>query len=441
MIGLVVRIATKLGLHRDGSALNVLPYQIELRRRLWWQICILDVRTAEDGGTDPAIYEHSFNTRLPLNLNDSDLDRGMIDSPTESASRTEMLFSLQRFEISYAVRKILFSDKFNRDNSYPMMTTMQKGRFVEELQSTIEQRYIHDCDMRVPLCFVTATSGRLILAKLKLIVHHTARKRGEQGLQDIEKALFTTSVEILEYTHALRTNENYQRWAWLFQTYVEWDALAYLLLSLHKSQSGECIARAWSAVNNAFSDWEDDHAFEAHEHRWRRIEELKARALAAHSDTSMRGRELMDQHLALAMPYMTPNCIDQGSDAPELPSLQAESMRQRNRTRQIGKEYDSGWAFQKKSIPREGMDSMDQEVQLQGIDLDSVHNRTSCVGDDYSHNIASLATSAVDCQEVAPVAISDLPDTIDWNFNMLASDMNEDFSWDTEIGRGSALSF
>ena len=441
MIGLVIRIATKLGVHRDGSALNLLPYQIELRRRLWWQICILDVRTAEDSGTDPAIYEHSFSTKFPLNLNDSDLDRGMSDSPTESASRTEMLFSLQRFEISYAVRKILFSDNFTRDNSYPMMTTTQKGCFVEELQSTIEQRYIRNYDMRVPLCFVTATAGRLVLAKLKLIIHHTARKRGEHGLQDIEKALFTTSVEILEYTHALRTNESYQSWAWLFQTYVEWDALAYLLLSLPNSQSGECIARAWSAVNNTFSDWQDDHGFEAHKHRWRRIEELKAKALAEHSNTSTRGRELTNQNLALAVPYMTPNCIDEGFDAPELPSLQSESTRQRNRARQIGKDCGPGWAFQPQFIPRECLDRMVKEVQSQASDLDSVPIRTSNVGDDYSHDIASTATRAVNCQEVAPVALSDLPDTIDWNFNMLGNDMNEDFSWDTEIGQALNLSF
>lgn len=46
LTGLVVRIAQTLGIHRDGSHFDISPFEIEMRRRLWWQVCILDARAA-----------------------------------------------------------------------------------------------------------------------------------------------------------------------------------------------------------------------------------------------------------------------------------------------------------------------------------------------------------------------------------------------------------
>jgi hypothetical protein len=64
LTGLVVRIAQTLGIHRDGSHFNLPPFEIEMRRRLWWQVCILDQRASEDHGCDPTIVEAQFDTRM-----------------------------------------------------------------------------------------------------------------------------------------------------------------------------------------------------------------------------------------------------------------------------------------------------------------------------------------------------------------------------------------
>jgi hypothetical protein len=64
MTGLVVRIAQTLGIHRDGSHFKLPPFEIEMRRRLWWQVCILDARASEDHGCDPTIVEAQFDTKM-----------------------------------------------------------------------------------------------------------------------------------------------------------------------------------------------------------------------------------------------------------------------------------------------------------------------------------------------------------------------------------------
>ncbi|KAI1454145.1 hypothetical protein F4805DRAFT_334346 [Annulohypoxylon moriforme] len=43
-LGLIIRIAQSMGLHRDGQNFGLTPFQVEMRRRVWWQICVLDIR-------------------------------------------------------------------------------------------------------------------------------------------------------------------------------------------------------------------------------------------------------------------------------------------------------------------------------------------------------------------------------------------------------------
>jgi hypothetical protein len=81
LTGLVVRMAQTLGLHRDGGHYDLTPFDIEMRRRLWWQICILDSRASEDHGCDPTITEQSFDTQMPLNVDDIDLCPSMASFP------------------------------------------------------------------------------------------------------------------------------------------------------------------------------------------------------------------------------------------------------------------------------------------------------------------------------------------------------------------------
>jgi hypothetical protein len=57
-------ISQTLGIHRDGSHFKLPPFEIEMRRRLWWQVCILDARSSEDHGCDPTIVEAQYDTKM-----------------------------------------------------------------------------------------------------------------------------------------------------------------------------------------------------------------------------------------------------------------------------------------------------------------------------------------------------------------------------------------
>ena len=55
---------------RWGSFQAPTPFEVEMRRRVWCILCMLDIRSSEDQGTDLTIAAGSFDTKIPLNINE-----------------------------------------------------------------------------------------------------------------------------------------------------------------------------------------------------------------------------------------------------------------------------------------------------------------------------------------------------------------------------------
>jgi hypothetical protein len=280
MVGLLVRLAMKLGLHRDPADLELSPFISEMRRRLWWQIYVLDIRTAEDSDMDPFICEHVFNTRFPTNVNDVDLDSDMIQPISGVQHRTEMLFTLLRFEVSCAARRIVFSSNYTCNHEISETTSKQRNDLLDVLVSQLQEKYFKYCDPQVPICFLAERATRMVITKLRLTINHPARRESSGISKELLQDLVLQSIEIIEGAHILRTHEKYSRWVWLFEKYIEWDAVAFLLHVLGAIPLSVPLERAWKAIEVFFNDWKGrslDHD------RWQRLEKLQSKASAKHS--------------------------------------------------------------------------------------------------------------------------------------------------------------
>jgi len=102
--GSTVRIAQRLGLHRDGSSHKISPFDAEIRRRTWWQIVFLDGHSSKLAGAGFPAWLAKFDTRIPMNISDSDLSPTMKELPTEKEGATEMIFCCLRYETAQALR-------------------------------------------------------------------------------------------------------------------------------------------------------------------------------------------------------------------------------------------------------------------------------------------------------------------------------------------------
>ena len=164
MTGLAVRVALSMGLHRDGENFGLTFYEAEMRRRLWWQLCTLDIRDSEEQGSDPTIVAQKSDTRLPLNINDSDFTSDTKEAPLEHQARTEMTFDLIRYEVCTVVKAVSNEQKASANSFDDLMyiTIKEKEAKVEGLRQHLQNKYLQYCDMNVPMDWVITKVTHLV---------------------------------------------------------------------------------------------------------------------------------------------------------------------------------------------------------------------------------------------------------------------------------------
>ena len=122
------------------------------------------------------------------------------------------------------------------------------------------------------------------MSKMWLIIYHPYQRLdgGTSLPEETKDKLFETSLENIEYSLLLETEEKTKRWGWLFRTYVQWHAIAFLLSELRVRTKGEQVERAWRAIEFVTNrKWADDLATnKLKSHLWKPLKKLMAIAKA-----------------------------------------------------------------------------------------------------------------------------------------------------------------
>lgn len=260
MVGLAIRMAQSLGLHRDGSHFEHLtPYEVEIRRRVWWSICVLDVRASEDQGTEYTIPAGSFDTRIPLNINDADIGPGVEESPAELQRLADMTFAVDVFKICDITRRIMSPGSKGRT---PPLE--EQVRLVDELYATLEQGYLrYSAEDGSIAKWVGVTAVRLTMSKMLLMIYLPALaasagagagagegRSGEGRSGEIRDKLLVAAIEVAEYNHALNDEDACSQWRWMYQTYTHWHSVVLLLIEIARRPLSPLVERAWLALHS-----------------------------------------------------------------------------------------------------------------------------------------------------------------------------------------------
>ncbi|WYZ44617.1 hypothetical protein EsH8_VII_001053 [Colletotrichum jinshuiense] len=286
LTGLAIRIAQGLGIHRDGTNFNLPPFETEMRRRLWWAICTLDLRSAEELGSDLTIIDRSFDTELPSNVNDSDIEPGMTEVPKSRLGRTDCAVSLVRYEICSLSRRLhtvgsAMAGVCPRDASSSLA---ERERMLIEVYDRVEEKFLQHCFTDDdPLFWMAAMIARVIMAKMSLVIYQPMLfpGNGHELSGDIRDRLFISAIEIVEYNYILNTDPRCKQWRWLFQTYRQWHAIAYILMEAGRRPWSATSERGWEAVNNTLRfdrDPSDISRMADHMAVWVPLRKLSAKA-------------------------------------------------------------------------------------------------------------------------------------------------------------------
>lgn len=245
-----IGIGQSLGLHRDGTAFDLPPFEVEMRRRLWWQIFILDFRMSEKHGTEPSISEGSFDTNRPLNINDADISPEDKVFPEARVGLTEMSITLIACEIAFAAPNLLKSPKESG------MSFAEKEERIKQYRQLLEERYIKHCTELTPIAWVVSILPRLVIAKIEtlFLLPYTRSVSKDARSKEMSDKMFVTSIEVVELRRMLE-GETTRQWHWYLCTIIQWHSIAYLLSELCVRDPDDNVSRAWNVLDLVFKDW------------------------------------------------------------------------------------------------------------------------------------------------------------------------------------------
>jgi hypothetical protein len=87
-LGLSVRMAMGLGLHKEFQGWNIPPLNMEIRRRVWWCLCSFDIGASITFGRPDVWPYKGVEVSFPLNVNDKDLTAASTSYPRDSSQVT-----------------------------------------------------------------------------------------------------------------------------------------------------------------------------------------------------------------------------------------------------------------------------------------------------------------------------------------------------------------
>jgi hypothetical protein len=258
MTGAAVRIAQRIGLHKDAESLGLPPFDVQMRRRLFCQILPLDGYASQISGTGITLEPGSWNVKQPLNLNDDQIWPGMTHTPEEQKGATEMIFFLARAEIGSWYLKAM-QGKYDKPPLYNAFSRdgigADKSDLVDEMESMIEAKYLRYCDLLNPLHTLllimarsAANAGRL---RMKLPALHANTASNEE-----RREVCNIAVKIIDTDIAAYANPSLVRFMWHIRAFFQWDALVCMLISMTKPgllQSVE-LETAWQRIQTVFNN-------------------------------------------------------------------------------------------------------------------------------------------------------------------------------------------
>lgn len=147
-------------------------YEGEIRRRLWWTICSLEARCAEEGARRRDALFASIKVKLPLNINDNDLQPGVTEMPQAREGITSMSFVLVRWEIMRLMARIQIIRKQHESlgeaANVDEMKRLQRTEFDKTLKD-LDRIYLRKCHKSRAYDWVVIAMTEVMMVSLAML--------------------------------------------------------------------------------------------------------------------------------------------------------------------------------------------------------------------------------------------------------------------------------
>ena len=259
LTGVAVRIAQRLGLHRDGEELGLKPFDVELRRRIFWQLLPLDGLAGQLCGTGICISPESWNTKQPQNLEDTDFWPDMKSPPVPRTGATDFMFCLARTEIARFVQKVnpLHSNKPPFENwakFWEREDVEEKERQLDELESEMEMKYIRFCDPSNAIHNLAMAMLRAALNSGRLRIRLPRAKSDKSLPKEERKKVWVIANKIIDAHIAAHNNGLLDKFRWHLQAFFQYDPLIIILNEIRRDPLPHAEDDIWPKIEKIYAN-------------------------------------------------------------------------------------------------------------------------------------------------------------------------------------------
>jgi len=246
-----------MGLYRKKYPANISAIESQTRRRLWWQIVVLDARAAQRCRVDVLASTEHWQSELPLNVNDSDLTQDMLVEPRGRIGSTEMTFRLMLYDIGKFIRHSApmapFGGSWQKLSNQPVPLA-DKDKVIDELEKMVESNYLRYCDPVIPLHVFARGVASIMVCRMRLTIRHPRRfpDRGLSMTPDEKDKLFSFCLTIIEQDNFLHSVDSVRGFLWLLDHEFQGDAFVYLISELRYREPDTTTEKAWTEILEAF---------------------------------------------------------------------------------------------------------------------------------------------------------------------------------------------
>lgn len=254
--GVVIRIAQKMGLHRDGEMLGLGPFESEMRRRLWWQIIMLDAKYAMMTGLNHSLLPRVWDTKEPKNLNDVDMFPSATEPFQDRDGPTEMIFvmitnKVARFLVEtpgLEIMLMLTEWSGSPSTADPQLNKFRTviGRLGQDMLDMLN-RY---CDPTAGPVHEMAVEVKAQIIKKLSTLAISPKEQPEWGseIMDSKDNAFKLAICAMEHEQENCYASQNKGFLWHALLHFQLDVFIYLAGQLCHRLEGALVDRAWKQV-------------------------------------------------------------------------------------------------------------------------------------------------------------------------------------------------
>ncbi|TQW00867.1 fungal specific transcription factor [Cordyceps javanica] len=265
LCGIALRLALKMGLHRDGKSLGLSLFETEMRRRLWWYIAHLEFRTSDLLDAKPSLDIQAGDAGVPWNVEDEDLNPYMTEVPKDRKAITAITMCLVRCDLAKSLQRLSgtttsvasWSDIGTSSN----MTSTEKDALIDEIEDKFETKYLRYCDPSQSLDILVTCMIRAAVCNTRLFAHNPRRfaNLGGQVTEAERDVAFYNASKLLEYASMVSENQSLRKYEWRLNSTYLWDKILFVLIEARRRKKSSDLDRVWQLIGRVFSQY--PHAF------------------------------------------------------------------------------------------------------------------------------------------------------------------------------------